>query len=225
MKNKNVVLISGALIALATVAVYMLLCSSIFEVAISWIAVALTVISEAVTTVAFAFSGGDPRRVGGAIASLIQTVITIVASVFFIGGFPFFILMLKPYIALYAVTFVISSIIVLVLFNFAGNKADENAKTATAKATVIRSRTIVMSMINSEINSEAWKAHLTSLIQLDDDLRFMDDSVNDPMDAQILSQIQNLSAHYEEEDFPFDKTIGQIRDTIKQRNFIVKSYK
>ena len=221
MKNKSVVLISGALIALATVAVYMLLCSSIFEVAISWVAVALTVISEAVTTVAFAFSGGDPRRVGGAIASLIQTVITVIASVFFIGGFPFFVLLLKPYIALYAVTFVISSVIILVLFNFAGNKADENAKTAAAKAAVIRSRAIVMSMINSE----AGKAHLTVLRQLDDDLRFMNDSVNDPMDAQILSQLEDLSAHCGEEGFQFEKVVGQIRDTIKQRNFIAGNYR
>lgn len=55
MKNKSVALICGALIALVTVALYMLLCNNIFSAAVSWIAVVFTVLSEAVTTVAFAF--------------------------------------------------------------------------------------------------------------------------------------------------------------------------
>ena len=112
MKNKSVALICGALIALVTVVLYMLLCNNIFSAAVSWIAVVFTVLSEAVTTVAFAFSGGEPRRVGGAVASLIQTIITIVTSVIFIG-IPFIGLMLRPYIAIYAVTFVISAIMLI----------------------------------------------------------------------------------------------------------------
>ena len=208
------------MIALVTVALYMLLCNNIFSAAVSWIAVVFTVLSEAVTTVAFAFSGGEPRRVGGAIASLIQTIITIVTSVIFIG-IPFIGLMLRPYIAIYAVTFVISAIMLIVLFNFADTKKAENVRTAAAKMAVIRCRTIVQSMINSDAGRE----HADKLRLLDEDLRFMDDSVSDPMDEQILSQLEALANGYTADGFPFDSTVAHIRDTIKQRNFVVKSYK
>lgn len=220
MKNKSVALICGALIALVTVALYMLLCNNIFSAAVSRIAVVFTVLSEAVTTVAFAFSGGEPRRVGGAVASLIQTIITIVTSVIFIG-IPFIGLMLRPYIAIYAVTFVISAIMLIVLFNFADTKKAENVRTAAAKMAVIRCRTIVQSMINSDAGRE----HADKLRLLDEDLRFMDDSVSDPMDEQILSQLEALANGYTADGFPFDSTVAHIRDTIKQRNFVVKSYK
>ena len=218
MKNRNIVILCGALVMLTTGVIYLLSCGSLFKAPICWLALIFTLLSELLTTSAFALSKGDPRRVGGAIACLIHTVVTLILSVLFIN-LPLLFLMLKTFVAVNITTFAAAIIVTIILFNFAENKNAERSRLAGAKKSILRCRAVVQSMINSE----AGRKYASQLKNLDEDLRFMDDGVTDLLDDQILSQLESLSAKYSSEDFPVEDTIARIRDTIRQRNFLVKN--
>lgn len=220
MKNRNITVVCGLIAAIVTAAVYILFCDSIFKVPICWIALIFTILSEAVTTAAFAAAAGNPHRVSGAIVSLIQTVLTLLISVVFINSLVLK-FMLKTFIAIYVVTFAIAVIAVIVAYNTSDNKEEERAKLNVSKRSLLRSRAVVQSIMNSE----SGKKYYEQLKKLDEDIRFMDDGVQSPMDEKLLLQLQELSDGCKSDDFDFEAALSAVKDTINQRNFIVKNNK
>ena len=218
MRNRNTVLISGIAVWIVTLVLYLLLCDSLFKLPVCWLAVVFTLISEAVTTAAFAFSFGEPRRVGGAVAALIQTLLTVGLSVAFIVSAALWI-PLHLFVGAYLLTQAIVLVLLYVLFAFAQSKAEERAQISGSKQVAARYRTLVQSLLHSP----AGKEYAALLNGLDEELRFMDDGVTDPLDETIFTKLQTLANGIGTEGFSVEDAVEDVKDVIRQRNFSVKA--
>lgn len=220
MRNRSITYVCGLIAALATAAVFILSCNSIFEIPICWVALIFSVLSEVVTTVAFASANGKPHRVAGAVISLLQTVLTILISIVFINSLALK-LMLKTFIGIYVVTFAVVIIAIIVAYHTSDNTDERKTELSASKSSLLRCRVLVQ----ATMNSEAGKKYYEQLKKLDENIRFMDDGVQSPIDENLFLQLQALSEGCRSDGFDFEASLNRINDTINQRNFVVKSNK
>ena len=218
MKNKLYGIIAGLIVMLSTITVYLLVTKSIYKLPMCWICLTALLLSEAATICAFLFSGGNLKRVGITVTLTIQLLSTFVLSIVFINLLVFAYL---QFIVYYFVSVVIATLICIAFLAFESNSERKNEAFKDAKISMLSIRSVV----NSMLNSENGKQYSELLRQLDENLRFSDDSSVHEMDETIYRRVCELSANIGSTEYDVEGAVRSVNDLIRQRNFMVKNQK
>ncbi len=217
MKRINGIVIGG-IVMLATVLIFFLTASSqsLFSVGMAWMGFSVVLIFELITTALFATSNAEPRKVGAAMAVLLETVLLIPLSIIFTNLFP---LAYTTYILIFIVlTAVVAIIAFIILRSDSAVKAKDAARNQS-KQKMLNCRAVV----NGIINSAEGKQYEAILRGLDEDLRFADDTVTCEIDDNIYVLLCELMSGVKTEGYDVETKVSTIKDMLKQREFLAKN--
>ena len=216
--NKLYRIISSILVIIVTAALYILLADNLFKVPMAYISFSSVLLSELITFACFTLIKNNVKSLLLSAVFAIQSLLTIIVSLIFINVFVF------DYTG-FTVIYMVSIAVALVasIFILAQKSAIDNSNKEfkNAKISALSMRTVVNEMVGLE-NAKPYAAELK---RLEEDIRFMDDSVTDELDGNIYDAICELQNNLSDEEFDVNKAIEKIKSLIKQRNFIVKNKK
>lgn len=216
--KKNTGLLVGAVTIVATAVVYLLLTKAFYKFPMCWLSLSVILLLEIITTGLFVTSNGNARRVGAAMAFLIETVVMIPVSVLFINLFVF---SYTWFFTIFIVLTVAAAVTVIYILGHDAAAVSVDQAKDDARRSMMRCRSAVVSM---KCSPEG-KAYVKSLNALEEDLRFANDTVTCEMDDAIYNRIIALSACLGGADCDAEAEISGIRDLIRQREFVVKNRK
>lgn len=217
-KQNNTSLLVGGICIFATIVIYLLSIRNIFEEPMCWLALSCIVFSELITLYLACTSKENPARETAVVVGIVQTLITIVISVYFINVAIF---SYTGFIISYVITFTVALILIVVLTRFYHDRAVENKEFKDAKMNMVQIRSVVQSMINSGKGAD----YIDSLKALDENLRFSDDSTIHGLDSEIFNRVRALSSALQSGGTNIEESIEKINGMIAQRNFLVKNEK
>ena len=218
MKNRLYSLIIGLIVIAVTVFLYLVLVDDIFSETLLWVCLSALLASEIIATCTHLFMGKNPRHLPIFVAFTLQTVFTLGISVLFIN---LYIDALLRYLMFYVVSLAIATIVAVFVLHHDRTAAGAQKNLKTAKTNMMSIR----AMVNNMMNAESGKNYRPLLKQLDENLRFSDDSVTDDLDNRIYNSIRVLSEKIGSPDYDVEAAVNSVNDLIKQRNFMVKNKK
>ena len=217
MKRFNGIVIGG-IVMLATILIFILTASSqsLFSVGMAWIGFSVVLLFELATTALFATSNAEPKKVGAAMAVLLETILLIPISIVFTNLFP---LAYTSYILIFIIlTAIVAIIAFIILRSDSAVKAKDAAKNQSRQK-MLSCRAIV----NGIINSSEGKQYETVLRSLDENLRFSDDTLTCEIDDDIFASLHELMSGVKTEGYDVETKVNTIKDMIKQREFLAKN--
>lgn len=220
MKNiqKNTCYSIGFLVIIFTIILYLLSTQNLFKYPMCWLALTFIVLSELYTTFLCSKIQKSPIRLAIALIGITQTCFTIIVSIFFINILVFGYI---KFLISYIISFGLAIIIISVLTRFSNKRYQENECFKEAKKNILRCRDLVLQLINSDIGTP----YFDILKQLDENLRFTDDSTTCDVDAVIYDKLNDLSIKLHSDATDIPKDVDAINALITHRNFIVKNEK
>lgn len=218
MKNKTHIFAAGLVVILGTIVIYLLAARSILQLPMCWLCLTALVLSEAAATCAFLLLDGSLKRIGIAVTLTAQTLYTCILSILFIN---LFLLSYARFLLYYIASIVLAAVICIGFSAFARSSKEKDYAFKQAKASMLTMRSAVHDMLNSD----SGRTYGQLLRQLDENLRFSDDSSISEMDETISRRIYELSENISTPDYDVEGAIRSVNDLIKQRNFFVKSQK
>ena len=216
MNNKKYGLFAGLIVIAITTLVYLLSFRSLFDWPMCWFCFSALILSEFITICAYLFL--NLKRVTIAVVFTLQTVFTLILAVIFVNLFVF---AYASFFILYFLSLAVAAVISVLTMGFISSSSKKNEEFKNAKMNMLTIRT----MVNGMMNSENGRKYYSLLSQLDENLRFTDDSVSDGLDNAIYEKVRELSINIGSPDCEVDKAVENINALIKQRNFLVKSRK
>ncbi len=216
--NKLYRFISSMLVIIVTAVLYILLVDNFFKIPMAYISFSSVLLSELITFACFTFIKDNVKGLLMSAVFAIQTVLTIVVSLLFINVFVF---SYTAFTVIYIVSLALAIIISVFILSQKMAIDNNNKEFKNAKISALSMRAVV----NELLGAEDAKPYLAELNRLEEDIRFMDDSVTDELDGNIYDAICELQNNLSDEDFDVSKAIEKIKNLIKQRNFIVKNKK
>ncbi len=221
MKKNGSIIIGSFILALLT-AIYLIVYRERLDQALTWVALVLILISGCVSILLFKLSEGEPKRVAAGVIWIIQTIISVIASAVIV-------LRLDSenedvyfnVIVFFLVTAGIAGLITLVIYVLDKKSGASIEAQQQAISAINQCRAVVNSMLSTEAGSK----HKKELRLLDENLRFSDNSSTDPLDAEILSNLNVLSSKIRDDNFNVKDAIDSINGLISRRNFSVKNKK
>lgn len=215
MKNKGYTLAACGIVVALTTFTYFVLVDDLLQFPMAILTLSTLLFSEFVVSACLLALPDTYRSLTLSAAFGIQTIITAIVGSIFVNVFIFSYL---GYLFLYILTFALASLAALFILHNRSEAVTKNEAFQSAKNNTMAIRALV----NRMMYSKEGQPYQELLRQLDEDLRFMDDSQTDPMDTEIHNQIFALSNYIGSVGFDVSEAITNIRNLIQQRNFAVK---
>lgn len=215
MKKAPISIICGIAAVLITVVLYFTMLDNVFEELICIVTLFGIVLAEVVATAFAYFTDGDPRKVLAAVVSVLMVPVSIVLAVIYITAFPYEYL---SYLGYYFVFFIALLLVSSVLWRFASSKKEENDLLQVSKEKILYSRRLIKSIM-LEPGAQNYKRELSDI---DEKLRFSNDSVITEFDAAIQENIIVLSNNINDSSFDVEGMITVISKEIDRRNVFAK---
>lgn len=218
MKNKVYTLAGCGIVVALTTFAYFVLVDGLLQFPMAVLTLSTLLLSELVVSGCLLLLPDALRSITLAVVYGIQTIVTAIIGSLFVNIFIFSYL---GYLLTYALTFAIAALVALFILHNRSEAVTKNVAFQNAKNNTMAIRALV----NRMMYSKEGLPYQELLQQLDEDLRFMDDSQIDAMDAEIHNQICILGNHLSAPDYDVNDAVANIRNLIKQRNFAVKCSK
>ncbi len=218
MKNKIYGMIAGVLVTALTVFLYLILVDNIFKVPMALYCMGAVVISEIAALVCYSLIEKPTKQLLLTAVFGLHALVTAGASLVFINILP---LAYTSFWVFYACSICAAVLISLFAAATTGSAKKSREELNNAKCSMVSTRAVVNNMINTAANAE----YVGLLKELDEDLRFSDDSTVHGMDATIYSSICQLAQNISDSSCDVPAAVENIRKMISQRNFMVKNTK
>lgn len=215
MKKIPVSFLCGAIAVLITVILYFTVIGNIFTEIICFITLVGVVFAEIVATLMAYFSTSEPRKVAAVGVVSLMIPISVVLSFVYIIGFP---KEYGTYAGYYFSIFAVLMLIAAILWGFSGRREDDNSYLQNAKNNMLNMRKMVKSIM-LEDNAKKYEKELS---ELEEKLRFSDDSVISEADSLIFDMLTTLQSNIDDESFDVLNYIGKIGKEIDRRNIFAK---
>lgn len=218
MKKRIYGIIAGAVVIALTIFLYVIFLDNVYDPLMALLCMAGVMLSE-MTAVGCYYSIEKPTKQLTMTAVFgLHALVVAGASLVFINVLP---LEYKSFFVFYACSFCIAALVGLFAFGITSKVEKSRQDFNNAKCSMVSTRSIVNNMINTVENAE----YVTLLKELDEDLRFSDDSVVHGMDTTIYNSICQLAQNIADSQYDVPAAIENIRKMIDQRNFMVKNTK
>lgn len=215
MKNKGYTLAGCGIVVALTTFAYFVLVDELLQFPMAILTLSTLLLSELVVSACLLLLPNALRSITLAVVYGIQTIVTAIIGSLFVNIFIFSYL---GYLFTYILTFAIAALIALFILHNSSEAVTKNEAFRNAKNNTMAIR----AMVNRMMYSKEGLPYQELLQRLDEDLRFMDDSQIDSMDAEIHNQICFLGNHLGAPNFDVNEAVANIRNLIQQRNFAVK---
>lgn len=213
MKRINSFVI-GSIIMVVTALVYCLATQNVFKFPMCWMCLLCILSLELVTTILCHYAHADPRKVGAALAFLLETIVMIGVSILFINVFVF---SYTWYSILVIVLTAITTIISFIILQHTSAVVEKDAALQHSRSFMHQCRSIVQMMLTSEKGSP----YTAALKALDEDIQYANDTVNSPIDAQVYASLCELSNNIGVQGYDAPAAIKDISNLMKRRAFEV----
>ena len=211
MKKTPVSILCGLAAIIATVVAYFVIIGNIFAQIICFITLLGVVVAQAVTTTLAYLSKGEPRKVAATVVSAFMIPVSVALSIVYIVNFPHG---YGQYLGLYFAAFAIILVICAILWKFSDNRKADNDALQSAKSNVLELRKLVKCVMLRQ-GAKQFKKQLD---EIDEKLRFSNDTVITAADENIRRMLIELDNSIDTEDFDAAKFIETISTEIDRRN-------
>lgn len=218
MKNKGYSLAAYGIVVALTTFAYFVLVDDLLQFPMAILTLSTLLLSELVASACLLLLPDAYRSLTLSAVYGAQALLTAIIGSLFVSVFIFSYL---GYLFLYILTFALAALVALFILHNRSEAVTKNETFRNAKNNSLAIRALV----NRMMHSTEGLPYQELLRQLDEDLRFMDDSQIDRMDTEIHNQIFALSNHLGAAGCDVNEDVTNIRYLIQQRNFAVKNSK
>lgn len=218
MKNKGHSLIACGIVFFLSVFLYFMLVDDLLQFPMAILTLSTLLLSELTAFGCLLLLPDAYRSITLSAVYGVQAIFTAIIGSLFVTVFIF---SYAGYLVAYILSFALAALISLFILHNLSEAATKDQAFRRAKSSALAIRATVQRMICSKEGAPYQQV----LHQLDEDLRFMDDSQIDTMDVEIQSRINILSSQLATPGFDVNASVTDIRNLIQQRDFVVKHNK